>query len=299
MSQRHAAAGGMSRTTVGAGKNCGWVAAALSCSRSVLARRGIRGRRTDAARHTASVAPAALDRLGRHERVTITRDTAVVTAELSSSDAHASSSDARRFDPPVGALAAAAVLVAACQWLSCAAAATPTSLLHSPRALRARAPPLVTAFASALVADSSLAKGVLVTNVTIARPARAPTIVPPSSCPHSRSCSPCSCSRQRPLLVTEPGRVRHVAIVNRGDIPITVAVSSGTDDGVQLLGTVEPASTHTVQDLFDQGSSWRFSFSSAGVDLGSVRASRAALADQGWRFVVPASVLDRLSRTAR
>ena len=93
--------------------------------------------------------------------------------------------------------------------------------------------------------------------------------------------------------------MRHVAIVNRGETPITVAVSSSTDDGVQLLGTVEPASTHTVHDLFDQGSSWVFSFSSAGVDLGSIRVSRAALADQGWRFVVPAAVLDRLSRTAQ
>ncbi len=101
------------------------------------------------------------------------------------------------------------------------------------------------------------------------------------------------------LLVAEPARVRHVAIVNRGETPITVAVSSSTDDGVQLLGTVEPASTHTVHDLFDQGSSWVFSFSSAGVDLGSVRVSRAALADQGWRFVVPAAVLDGLSRTAQ
>ena len=101
------------------------------------------------------------------------------------------------------------------------------------------------------------------------------------------------------LLVDEPSRVRHFAIVNRGDTPITVAVSSSADDGVQLLGTVDPASTHTVHDLSDQGPSWVFSFSSAGVDLGSIRMSRAALAHQGWRFVVPGAVFDQLSRTER
>jgi hypothetical protein len=101
------------------------------------------------------------------------------------------------------------------------------------------------------------------------------------------------------LIVDEPARVRHVAIVNRGDTPITVAVSSSADDGVQLLGTVDPASTHTVHDLVDQGSSWVFSFSSAGVDVGSIRVSRAALARQDWHLVVPAAVFDQLSRTGR
>ncbi len=93
--------------------------------------------------------PTALDRLGRHERVTITRDNAVVTAELPSFDSHTSSSDARRFDLPWAALAAAAILVAACQWLS---AHRRRHRVAAPLTTRApaRAPPLVTAFASAL-----------------------------------------------------------------------------------------------------------------------------------------------------
>jgi hypothetical protein len=91
---------------------------------------------------------SALDRLGRHERVTITRDNAVVTAELSSSDSHTRASDARRFDPPWAALAAAAMLVAACQWLSAhrRRRRVPAPLTTC---APARAPPLRTAFASA------------------------------------------------------------------------------------------------------------------------------------------------------
>ena len=96
-----------------------------------------------------AIPPTALDRLGRHERVTITRDNAVVTAELPSSDSHTSSSDARRFDLPWAALAAAAMLVAACQWLS-AHRRRLTRRCSTHHARPARAPPLVTAFASAL-----------------------------------------------------------------------------------------------------------------------------------------------------
>jgi hypothetical protein len=88
------------------------------------------------------------DRLGRRAQVTINRDSAAVTAELSSSDSRTSASDARRFDPPWAALAAAATLVVAFQWLS---AQRRRSRVAAPLSTRApaRAPPLVTAFASA------------------------------------------------------------------------------------------------------------------------------------------------------
>ena len=96
-------------------------------------------------------------------------------------------------------------------------------------------------------------------------------------------------------VVREPTRVRHLDIVNRGDAAIAVTVHPADDDGVQLLGTIEPASTHSLRDLLDQGKTWVFSFSHAGTDLGSTRVARAALARDNWRLVIPDAVFDRMA----
>jgi hypothetical protein len=97
-------------------------------------------------------------------------------------------------------------------------------------------------------------------------------------------------------FVREPARVRRLTVVNRGDTAITVTVGPADDNGVQLLGTIEPASTHSLRDLPDQGSMWVFSFSYAGVDLGRTRVARAALARDGWRLVIPDVSRTDLSR---
>ena len=212
------------------------------------------------------------------------RSTATVPPSPPSSRAptpDASSSDARRFDPPWAALAAAAILVAACQWLSAAPAPLTASQLPLDHA---RAGARSTSRHGLRVRARS---GILPRERgprdqrDHGAPARAPSIVPHSSCPCSRSCSPRSCSPRRRCSSTSP----RASVTSRSSTAAThrsaVTVSSSADDGVQLLGTVEPASTHTVHDLFDQGSTWVFSFSSAGVDLGSIRVSRAALARPG------------------
>jgi len=85
---------------------------------------------------------------GHRERATLTRDSTAANAELATADSRSTHSDARRFDAPWAALAAAALLVAACQWLS----ARERRVRHSPPLTTlapARAPPLVTTFASA------------------------------------------------------------------------------------------------------------------------------------------------------
>src|SRR3954452_20175250 len=67
------------------------------------------------AKATTAPAPA---RSGHDAQVTLNRDRAALTAALSNSLSPAGSSDLRRFDPPLAAVAAAAMLVVACQWLS-------------------------------------------------------------------------------------------------------------------------------------------------------------------------------------
>jgi len=96
-------------------------------------------------------------------------------------------------------------------------------------------------------------------------------------------------------VVREPTRVRHLDIVNRGDAAIAVTVHPADDDGVQLLGTIEPASSHSLRDLLDQGKTWVFSFSHAGTELGSTRVPREALARDNWRLVIPDAVFDRMA----
>jgi len=58
---------------------------------------------------------------------------------------------------------------------------------------------------------------------------------------------------------------------------------------------LQPTTSATNLDVLDQGDDWIFSFSSGGVDGGSMRVSRAKLADDGWRVVVPGSVIRRLA----
>ena len=92
--------------------------------------------------------PAASEPTGHRQRATLTRDSTIANAELTTTDSRSSFSDARRFDAPWAALGAAALLVAACQWLS----ARERRVRHAPPLTTrapARAPPLVTTFASA------------------------------------------------------------------------------------------------------------------------------------------------------
>ena len=56
--------------------------------------------------------------------------------------------------------------------------------------------------------------------------------------------------------------------------------------------------TVSTLDVLDQGDDWIFGFSSGGIDGGSVRVSRAKLAADGWRLVVPEAVVARLQSVA-
>jgi hypothetical protein len=91
-----------------------------------------------------------------------------------------------------------------------------------------------------------------------------------------------------------PDVVSRVTIDNPSRIPVNVSVRPSTDGARLILSTVPAHSRATDLDVLDQGEEWIFSFSSGGVDGGTVRVSRAKLAADGWRLAIPNDVIARL-----
>jgi hypothetical protein len=92
----------------------------------------------------------------------------------------------------------------------------------------------------------------------------------------------------------DPDVVSRVTVDNPSELNVNVSVRSSDDASRLILATVPPTTAARNLDVLDQGDDWIFSFSSGGVDGGSVRLSRAKLAADGWRVVVPDSVIRRL-----
>ncbi len=92
----------------------------------------------------------------------------------------------------------------------------------------------------------------------------------------------------------DPEVVSKVTIENPSGLDVNVSVRPAHDDARLILATVSPNTSATTLDVLDQGDDWVFSFSSGGIDGGSLRVSRSKLADDGWRVVVPQSVIQRL-----
>jgi hypothetical protein len=92
----------------------------------------------------------------------------------------------------------------------------------------------------------------------------------------------------------DPEVVSRVTVENPSQLDVNVSVRSSNDASRLLLATVPPTTSERNLDVLDQGDEWIFSFSSGGVDGGSVRVSRAKLSADDWRVVVPDSVIRRL-----
>ncbi|HEY3669333.1 MAG TPA: hypothetical protein VGN51_00225 [Acidimicrobiia bacterium] len=92
----------------------------------------------------------------------------------------------------------------------------------------------------------------------------------------------------------DPEVVSRVTVQNPSELDVNVSVHPAGDDARLILATIPPTTTATNLDVLDQGDEWVFSFSAGGVDGGSLRVSRARLAADGWRLVVPDSVVRRL-----
>jgi hypothetical protein len=92
----------------------------------------------------------------------------------------------------------------------------------------------------------------------------------------------------------EPDVVPRVTVENPGSIDVGVDVRSTPGGARLILSNVAPRARTTNLDVADQGDDWIFSFSSGGVDGGTLEMSRAQLAEDDWRIVIPDDVLTRL-----
>jgi len=94
-------------------------------------------------------------------------------------------------------------------------------------------------------------------------------------------------------LVDAPARVP-LTVVNDTDYELTVAVSSPGRDSWLPIVVIDPHQERVRSGTIDQGDEWVFRFAGQGRDGGEITTSRAQLADDGWRFEVPAEVAERL-----
>jgi hypothetical protein len=96
----------------------------------------------------------------------------------------------------------------------------------------------------------------------------------------------------------DPEFVPRVTVENPSQIGVNVSVRPADDASRLILASVPPTTSARNLDVLDQGDEWIFSFSSGGVDGGSVRVSREKLSAGDWRVVVPESVIQRLQSGA-
>jgi hypothetical protein len=96
----------------------------------------------------------------------------------------------------------------------------------------------------------------------------------------------------------DPVVIPKVTVENPSALEVNVSVRPSSRGARLALTDVLPGSTETTHDVLDQGDDWIFSFSSGGVDGGTVRVPRAKLAADGWRLEIPQSVIDRLQSGA-
>jgi hypothetical protein len=96
----------------------------------------------------------------------------------------------------------------------------------------------------------------------------------------------------RPVL--EPGPfVPRVTVVNNSAYAFDVDVAGATG-GWMLLGTAAERGRNGIEDVFDQGSTWTFRFSTQGRVVGEVEQNRADLERAGWQVVIPDRFADQL-----
>jgi hypothetical protein len=92
----------------------------------------------------------------------------------------------------------------------------------------------------------------------------------------------------------DPDVVPRVTVENPSALDVSVSVRPASDASRLILATVPGSTSAANLDVLDQGDEWIFSFSSGGIDGGTIRMSRDELAADDWRVVVPESVVERL-----
>jgi hypothetical protein len=96
------------------------------------------------------------------------------------------------------------------------------------------------------------------------------------------------------LAMDAPPHVERVTINNPHEWSAAVEVSDERQQGWVGLGIVNKGVTHPFEEVLDQGRTWVFRFSYAGVDGGELRVSRADLQRSGWKIAVPDEFATRM-----
>ncbi len=95
-------------------------------------------------------------------------------------------------------------------------------------------------------------------------------------------------------LLDIPPIVPKLTVINPGAYQVNVEVGGAERDGWTDLGAVERESTKTLEEVNDQGQTWVFHFSYAGVEAGDTAVAASALRRGGWKITVPDEVTGRL-----
>jgi hypothetical protein len=85
-----------------------------------------------------------------------------------------------------------------------------------------------------------------------------------------------------------------LAIRNPTRAPVTVHASGAAGSWLGI-GTIDPRSSLTFEQVSDQGSVWRFRLSVGPTTVGELRRTDGELGADRWRLTIPAGVTDQLS----
>ncbi len=91
-----------------------------------------------------------------------------------------------------------------------------------------------------------------------------------------------------------PGRVERITVDNPHEWAASVDVAAIEEDGWVGLGTVDRQTSHTFEEVPEQGRQWRFRFSYGGAEGGEVAISRSELERRGWRVEIPNTFAERM-----
>ena len=89
-----------------------------------------------------------------------------------------------------------------------------------------------------------------------------------------------------------------LSVRNPTNAPITIH-ATGPNGGWLGIGTVDPRSSTTFEEVSDQGGVWRFRLSVGPTEVADLRRTDGELAAAHWRLTIPEGVVDDLAESRR
>ena len=100
------------------------------------------------------------------------------------------------------------------------------------------------------------------------------------------------------VLVRGPRFVDRLTVRNPTASIVDITVTDEHGNGAVPVAALEPHSTTVVESVIDPGERWIIEFRISGKRVGALPVSRARLARDGWRVVVPDAVIEQIPRRA-